>query len=421
MQKIWKVGVRALFTSNAEYMKNAKITVIVPVYNVCEYIGQCIESILNQTYSNIEIILVDDGSTDKSGDICDKFALNDNRITVIHKKNEGIVCARKTGLKEATGNLIAYVDGDDWIEPDMMERLYDIIVEQHVDIVMCGRFEDTGKTHREVYHGIEGGRYNKQSLMNQVYPKMIVNEAFFEWGLFPSVWDKLWKKEALWDYQMAVDDRLTMGEDAACTYPALLNANSIFVLHKCLYHYRQSTSSMVKKVANKEEQRLKFSILYNSVQESFVKYIDIYDCRKQWIEYMLFLMVPRADMLYQGIEEKDYLFPFSKVKRGSNIIIYGMGTYGQLLFRYIKRSGFCNVMICVDRNYIELSEQGISVLAPSEIDKYSYDAIVVANSFATVRESIYKELSMKYPKDKICLMDEEWIKSIESLNAFGLN
>lgn len=396
------------------------ISVIIPVYNASAYLPQCIDSIMQQSLDNIEIIFVNDGSTDGSGDICDMYAARDERIIVIHKKNEGPVLARNEGLMRSTCEYIAYVDADDWLETNMLERLYQTMLEQDVDIVMCGRYEDIGNTHRIVNHGIPEGRYSKGELLKKVYPNMIVNGDFFEWGLFPGMWDKLWKRNSLTEYQMAVDSRITMGDDAACSYPAILNANSIYVLHECLYHYRQTATSMVKQNSDIELQRKRFNILYNSVNASFEKNKDIYDLREQWLEYVLFLMVPRADVLYQGIEELDYLFPFSKVKKGSNIILYGMGTYGQLLYKHIKKTGFCNILACADRNYIELSKQGVPAVSPEEIGNYDYDAIVVANSFAKVRNAIYRDLCVKYPKEKIHLMDEEIIKSAESLKAFGL-
>ncbi len=396
------------------------ISIIVPIYNVENYLKQCLESICKQTYKQIEIILINDGSTDGCSDICDLYLERDSRIKVIHKRNEGLVRARKTGINFAMGEYIAYVDGDDWIEPNMIERLYNTLIEQDADIAICGRYEDTGDTHRPVYHGIPEGRYDKQALLEYVYPKMIVNDAFFEWGIFPGVWDKLFKRECLEKYQMAVDDRLTMGEDAACTYPALLNADKIYVLHECLYHYRQSASSMVKQNTEVELQRKRFNILYNSVNKSFEKYKDIYDLREQWKEYILFLMVPRADVLYRDIDKLDFLFPFKNVKKGSNIILYGMGTYGQLLYKFIKNTGICNILACADKNYVELAKQGLPVVSPDEIRNYDYDAIVVANSFAKVRDAIFRDLSSKYSKEKIHLLDEELIKSDESLRAFGL-
>lgn len=103
-------------------MKRNMISVIVPIYNIQEYLPQCIDSIINQTYTELEIILVDDGSTDSGGSICDEYALNDSRVKVIHKKNGGLVSARKAGIRAAHGEYITFVDGDDWIERDTYQK-----------------------------------------------------------------------------------------------------------------------------------------------------------------------------------------------------------------------------------------------------------------------------------------------------------
>lgn len=396
------------------------ISVIVPIYNVREYLQQCIESICRQSYHNLEIILVDDGSIDGCSEICDAYLDQDERIRVIHKENEGLVRARKDGMQAARGEYISYVDGDDWIEHNMIEKLYDTLVKQNVDIVMCGRYEDTGEMHRQVYHGIPEGRYNKQALLDEVYPNMIVNGPFFEWGIFPGVWDKLFKRICLEKYQMGVDDSITMGEDAACVYPCLLNADSIYVMHECLYHYRQTVTSMVKQNDDFEKQRNRFNVLYNSVNKTLAQFINIYDLRKQWKEYLLFLMVPRADSLYKGMEHLDFLFPFPKVSKGSKVVIYGMGTYGQRLYNYLNRTEFCKVVACVDRNYVEIQNQGYPAVTPEEIDDYDYDFIVIASSFAYIRSKIYADLIKMYPVEKVQKMDEELVKSVKTLKAFGL-
>lgn len=396
------------------------VSVIVPVYNIKDYLGICIESILMQSFKEFELILVDDGSTDGSGNICDAYAKKDVRIKVVHKNNEGLVRARKTGFKQAEGEYIAFVDGDDWVEYNMLEKLYTFLVTEDVDVVMCGRFEDTGGTQRMVYHGIEEGRYDRHSLIHKVYSKMIVNGAFFEWGIFPGLWDKLFRKSCIEQFLMSVDDNITMGEDAACVYPCLLNVDSVYVLRECLYHYRQSVSSMVKSCTDKSLERFRFQVLYKSVADTLKKYEDIYDMSYQWQEYLLFLMVPRADSLYCGIEDLDYLFPFPKVKKGSKVIIYGAGTYGQRLYSYLKKTNFCSVVALVDRNYIELNKQGVPAVSPEKISDYNYDAIVIASSFAKTRNAIYRDLIDIFPKEKVHVMDEDLIKSESTLKAFGL-
>lgn len=396
------------------------ISVIVPIYNDAQYLPQCIESICGQTYHDLEILLIDDGSSDGSSEICDAYRKRDSRIAVFHKENGGAVSARKAGMIRATGEYIAFADGDDWLEPEMLERLFAVLSCEKADIVMCGRFEETGSVRKEVYHGIPTGRYDKKALKEKVYPRMIVNGAFFEWGLFPGLWDKLFRRECVEKFLMAVDERVTMGDDAACTYPCILNANSICVLGECLYHYRQTLLSTVKQREEAKLERKRFEILYHSVLTSLEQYKSIYDLTEQWKEYLLFLMVPRADTLYEGIEELDYLFPFLGIKKGSRIIIYGMGTYGQRLYSYIKWTGFCRVIALVDCNYRELRKQGLCVEAPDQIAEYEFDAIAIASSFARTRNAIYKELAAAYGYNKVFCMDEELVKSKVAMMAFGL-
>ncbi|MGZ5551627.1 MAG: glycosyltransferase family 2 protein, partial [Nitrososphaeraceae archaeon] len=118
-----------------------KISIIIPVYNGVKYLPKCIDSVLNQTYKNLEIILVDDGSTDESGKICDTYSLKDNRIKVVHKQNGGLSDARNTGLKIATSEYIGFVDSDDFIESDMYEILLKTLYAYDADIVQCASYK----------------------------------------------------------------------------------------------------------------------------------------------------------------------------------------------------------------------------------------------------------------------------------------
>ncbi len=396
------------------------ISIIVPIYNVSAYLSACIESIQCQSFQDIEIFLVDDGSTDGCFEICEEYKQQDSRIRVIHKANGGLVSARKAGIRAASGDYIAFVDGDDWIEPDMYERMYKVITEQDVDIVMCSRYEDVGNTCKKVYHGIPEGRYGKEEMLYSVYPRMIAKGDFFEYGILPVVWDKLFRRECLEEYQLAVDERIVMGEDAACVYPCILNADSIYVMHQCLYHYRQSTSSIIKQIPDRALERNQFYILWKTVYENLGQYVSIYDLRQQWEKFILFLMLPRADGLYEGFDELSYLFPFPKVKKGSRIILYGAGTYGQRLHRYLEKTRFCQVSAWVDQNYIQYQSMNLQVESPEVIPEKEYNAIVVAIVFGRPRNALYRELVQKYPKEKINMPDEGLIFSPESRKAFGL-
>jgi len=396
------------------------ISVIVTLYNEDRYLKQCIESICRQTYQDLEIILVDDGSTDQSGEICDAFAKKDMRITVVHKKNGGPVSARKAGLSLAHGRYVTFVDGDDWLEDTMYEKLEACMRQWDVDVSMCGRYEDTQEASKAVFQGADEGKYNKKQMIEKIYPHMIVNQDFFEWGISPSQCDKLFKRECIEAFQMSEDECIRMGDDAVCTFPCLLNAESIYVLGECLYHYRQTTNSLVKKIDDYELERKQFHAMYEAGMKQFTLYQEVYDLRKQWEMYVLFLMIPRSDGLYEGYAGLDYLFPYPKVKRGMKIVLYGAGTYGQRLYQYLKQSGFCEVVLWVDRNYKEFRKMGLSVDSPDCITSECADQIVVAITYAKPRKTLHQALIKKYKEEKVSVIDEELILSDASKKAYGI-
>lgn len=221
------------------------LSIIVPIYNVEPYVRKCIESILKQEFVDFELILVDDGSTDNCSVICDEYAEHDARITVIHKENGGLVSARKAGLRIASGQYIGYVDSDDWIEVDMYQSLCNAARKFDVDIVICDIVENYPDLEVKRTQSVVPGLYGKKRMLQDVYPVMLFSGEYYKFGLFPSVSNKLFKRVLLEKYQFKVDDKIRLGEDVACTYPSLLEANSICILEdKYLYHYRQNSSSM---------------------------------------------------------------------------------------------------------------------------------------------------------------------------------
>lgn len=397
------------------------ISIIVPIYNIDLYLCECIESLINQTYTGIEIILVDDGSTDNSGKICDEYVKRDSRIKVIHKKNEGLVRARKDGLSAATGKYIIYVDGDDWIETDFVECMLSVVKENNADIVIGGRYDECGGSRSKHYQGVSEGYYDKKKLIKDIYPRMISKADFFEFGIYPTAWGKMYRKDQLEIFQNIVDDRLTFGEDVAFVYELLLNADSLFILDKCLYHYRQREQSMVRKIDNSNEEKRKFLNLHNFVWNRLKNYDKEYDLKNQWLRFLMFSMVPRAEILYDGFENLDYLFPYPKVRKGSNIIVYGMGLYGQRLYNYLKKTKFCNVIAAFDRNYDGLNKIGLNVESPENISEFEYDAMIITCSYAGTRFAVYSEMIEKYPADKIHIMDEDLVFSNETIRRFNID
>ena len=221
------------------------LSIIVPCYNIEKYVRECVDSILAQTFTDFELILVDDGSTDSTGEICDEYAKKDQRVQVIHKKNGGLVNARKAGLAQAHGKYACYVDGDDFINPDMYERLCGYAKDTGADMVI-GDFYCAGENETQnVSSRFEKGFYDKAALEEKIYPYMLCDKVYFRPGFRAAIWSKIYKRELLIKEQMQVDDEVRMGEDSALVFPALLQAESMYYAkEEYLYGYRVREDSM---------------------------------------------------------------------------------------------------------------------------------------------------------------------------------
>ena len=185
--------------------KQSVLSVIVPVYNVEKYLDRCIKSIAGQTYTNLEIILVDDGSTDHCREICDEWSRKDTRIQVLHKKNGGLVSARKAGLKTASGQYIAYVDSDDWIEENMYERMMELMLCDHSDIVTSGLIRDYENHFVSEKEKIPAGRYEGKSL-DDLKGHIINTDHFFDSRLNMHITNKIFRKSMLEKYQIPLNE-----------------------------------------------------------------------------------------------------------------------------------------------------------------------------------------------------------------------
>ena len=224
--------------------KDIKVSVIVPVYNAEKYIKRCLDSILAQSFRDFEVLLIDDGSTDNSGKICDEYALNDNRIRVIHNENCGVAASRNVGIKEAQGDYIAFVDSDDYIESDMLEIMVARAEKYNSDIVMCNYFTDEGgkitkaqMSYKEVYDGAD---VVKNELLYLYYTD-------YHNGLY-SLWNKLIKKSIYYSNDIFFDESLKRGEDAWFVFQCLKHCKRVDCIPEAFYYYYQNQSSIMHSI-----------------------------------------------------------------------------------------------------------------------------------------------------------------------------
>lgn len=357
-------------------MKEPLISVLVPIYKIDRYLGICVESLLNQTYKNLEIILVDDGSPDRCPEICDLYASKDERIKVIHKENGGLVSARKAALMAAKGSYIGYVDGDDWVGPGFYHSLYSSIKESDADIAIAGFSRDLFSSTKNILNAIPSGVYEGEAL-DAIKKQMIADGVFYRHGITTYLWNKLFKREVIEQYQMEMDIRITIGEDAATVYPAIMASKKIVITDNCAYHYRQREDSMLKTATNHNNEYLKVMYLHDYMKQSLKGWSEEYDLLRQTEDLILSTFIIRSGGTLKddgGLAN----FPFAVDFTGKKLVVYGAGTFGQQLVRRLKNENQCTITTWVDDDYWEYRRCCMDVDPIEQICKVDYDAIVIA-------------------------------------------
>ncbi len=207
------------------------ISVIVPVYNVEAYLPKCLDSIVGQTYKDLEILLIDDGSTDRGGEICDRYAQKDPRIRVFHTENHGLAAARNLGLDHAAGSYIAFVDSDDWIEPDMYETLFARAEKTGADVAACGCF-------LEYAGAVEEIKRSERTMSGTEAVQALLHDE-----VGTAVWTKLWSARCFENIRFPTG---RIYEDTAVVYKLFASSNKICIIEKSMYHYLQREGSLSK-------------------------------------------------------------------------------------------------------------------------------------------------------------------------------
>ncbi len=226
-------------------IKTPLFSIIAPVYNTEKYLDDCIQSVINQGFDDYELILVNDGSTDGSGEICDKYSASCERIKVIHKKNGGLVSARKCGAEAACGEYALVLDSDDFLCEGSLLKLSKIISEHRPDIISFDFIFFWTNTKKEWTSCFSSGYYHGEELC-LLKEKMLYfdSEKFYTFGISPAIWSKAIKMSLYKKYQKNLDDRIKMGEDVAVTFPLFMDAQSIYISKDKNVYYRQLDNSI---------------------------------------------------------------------------------------------------------------------------------------------------------------------------------
>lgn len=353
------------------------ISIVVPIFNVGAYLHQCISSILGQTYQHLEVILVDDGSTDNSREICEYFRKTDARIKVIEQSNSGLVSARKAGVNATTGEYVFYVDGDDWIEPDCLSQ-YCRLAEAHDADMVIGDYKREFLGKFEILRNlICTGVYNRNRIEQEIFPTMISHGPFFNHGLKTYSWGKLYKRSLILNLQNEVPNEVFFPEDSALFYPSVVESQTIVISEMALYNYRQRPGSIIRTAYpdNLERERVAFSFRYLS--DALCIRQSKYSFGKQLQDYFAATITIRSGAFFGDIETYKGFQVFGPLEPGVRLAIYNSGSFGQHVYRHLEKNSIYSLVGWYDKDYRENVILKMPVRNPDLLSDELFDYLLV--------------------------------------------
>ena len=365
-------------------MIDTLVSVVVPVFNAEYFLVECVESIINQTYKYLEIILVNDGSTDHSLKICNQYAQKDKRVTVINQQNKGVVPARKQGIKNAHGKYIAFIDSDDYIAQEYMETMLNNIGD--ADLVTSSLIVGN----RVWEDAIDDGTYDI-SKTTEVVRNLIYKEGFSCNGFVTSMSNKLFKTDIAKRVIDTVDEHVYYGEDAEFVYKYILNCKSVVITKYKGYFYRENSSSITHVVH--DDFLISVNRMYLSLKKDFEKspYRDILMPQlEKWIAMHIKIAPEKMGFGFSNI---NYVIPCKAKICNKKIVVYGAGNVGKDYIRQIQKEYLCEDYIWVDKGYaLKDNYMGVEVQPIIKMMDYKFDYVIVAVNNEKVMAEIKNDL-----------------------------
>lgn len=398
------------------------ISIVVPVFGGEEYVEQCIDSIVLQTHHNLEIILVDDGSPDGAGVICDKAAQLDKRIHVIHQPNLGLVRARKAGVSIATGKYLGFVDGDDWVGADYFGNMHELVASSSADLVISGHVRDFLGKQEAISPLINPGIYSQLEIRDAILPKAIFNGSFFQHGISTYVWNKLFKRQEASRVIREIPKDIVVGEDAALTYPYLYSTSSLVIWQEGEYFYRQRPRSILKSVQDVNVEYRRLSVLFQYLTEFFGKDQSNSDVHDQLRKYFYALAIIRSGGVIQSPTNGGWFTPFTNLTLQQKVVVFSSGSFGQLLFEALNNLGLFDIVGWIDEDSYESQSVGLPVTSMDSLKHMDFDLIVIASLDPDYSAVVAAQLELLgINSDKISRALPDFAKLEVSLRSVGFN
>lgn len=376
------------------------LSVVVPVYNVGDYVEECIGSIRGQTYGNLEIIIVDDGSTDGSGEICERLAGQDRRVTVLHQENRGVMAARIRGIEKASGRWIAFVDGDDLIKPDMYAYLLHNI--GNCGMITCGVSREEPNGARDVCDDFPEGSYAGGSYGNMLGRAVYDFEDDKLQRLTPWLFNKIYITKYMKDVASECKDmRISYAEDSVMLYRYLLKCRAVRICKDILYTYRYRGDSAIH--SGNDAILTEINKVYLALKDSFAgtdRRLRLEEQLQKWIVCMTGYAF-RHQMRFREETCPIEFLADVKIFMTERVAVYGAGKCGRDFCRQLNLYGKKPV-IWVDKSYQIYKKNGDCIEAPDKLQNADFDMVAIAVSRREQAGEIKETLiRLGIPSDKI--------------------
>lgn len=369
-------------------MKKGYISIVIPAYNCEDYLEKCLESVIHQTYKKLEIILINDGSTDQTAEMCKNYAGKDLRIRYMDQSHHGVAYSRKWAVENAEGEYIGFVDADDYIDENMYELLLFSLGD--ADLVTSG-FIYQG---RKVWDALPRGSYHSENEMQYLYENMLWFEESAGSGITPNLVNKLFLTEKIREVFKKTTTDIFLGEDAEIVYKYILSSNFVFVSDVCAYHYECHTQSTIHSVNHNYLRNI--DSLYHSLKKEIEKtqYKNVilpklYRWIWQNLQYTPQFM---GWDLVQDTRPIKYLSAYFNLLSGKKIVLYGAGIVGRDFYRQHQREQDVEIVLWVDKDWSRLRSEGWDVYSVERIDKAVYDLVLIAVKEKNKAEVISRQL-----------------------------
>lgn len=373
------------------------LSVIVPVYNSIKYIKKCLLSISMQTYNNLEIIVIDDGSTDGSVELCKEFAAKDTRIHIFEQEHAGVTLARKKGICKANGEYVTFVDSDDWIEADYFENMMQ--KSDSADVVIALRIVWEGEKKKKCFtlsKSVEEGMYEekqREHIWRKMLPVIDSNDSI-AWRL----WDKIFKTELLKQGLDNIPNDIYWGEDFCICVQAMLQSSGIKIVDASGYHYHVNDSSITNVSYN--NLLMNWQHVYQCVHSLIISKVQNENSAEllERLDIFMVLMFRQECFKFFGSLHKTtelfYYYPYYGRLINSRIVLYGAGNVGQSYYRQIMQDGESIIVAWIDKDFHKYRAEGFDVCAVDSLSELYYDYVIIAlyneDSAMAVKKSLIK-------------------------------